>query len=504
MSDSIITPASGVNLFGYSFAESGVGELLRQTLTAVKEAGLPYSVMPYTRNLSRQKHPFDDFGQANPDYPINIVGVNADEFPNFARDVGQDFLNCRYTIGIWAWEIEEFPTSMAKSAELLDEIWAISCFTADAIRRRVNRPVYPYPLPIAVPNPTLQTRQDLGLPEGFMFLFCFDFDSVFARKNPIAVIDAFRLAFPSGEQPILCLKSINGERHPEKLDLLNEKAASDSRITHISRYWDNEKQRSLMASCDAYVSLHRAEGFGLTMAEAMAMGKPVIATAYSGNLDFMTERNSFLVPAERTRIPLDCDPYPAGAEWADPSLTAAAESMKQVYTGSEVVVSIARQGRTDIEQFHGSATRSKFIRDRIEQITRDRASLPKPSLLAPVRDQFLIQARLPTAGEPASEEAPVNPAEIALQQVLDRIQDGPDLLNPSRLGKIGLLLRRSLYRLLRNYDLHQRQIGQAIVLALREVQDQSTATERRLDDLEKTVADLHRASDLHHRDHTDA
>lgn len=499
------TPEIGVNLFGYSYAESGVGELTRQTLAAVREAGLSYSVVPYTRNLSRQQHPFDDFGQSSPDHAINIVGVNADEFPHFARDVGRDFLRPRHTIGIWAWEIEEFPPTMAQSSELLDEIWAISGFTAESIRRRVDRPVYPYPLPIATPEPTLRSRAELGLPEGFMFLFCFDFDSIFERKNPIALIDAFLDAFPEGQGPFMCLKSVNGSRHPEKLDRLEKRAAADSRITHVPDYWDNEKQRALMASCDAYVSLHRAEGFGLTMAEAMTLGKPVIATAYSGNLDFMTQRNSFLVPAGRTEIPTGCDPYPVGAIWADPDLTAAARSMHRVFEGSEEVEAIARQGRADIEQFHSSAARSRFIRDRVEEITRERADKPGPTTLPPIRKQFFVQAGLAEEEDDTqADDTAAKHAEIAMQQILDRIQEGPDLHNPTRLGKLGLLLRRGLFRVLRNYDLHQRQIGQATVLALRHLQEQALANQRRMDELEKTVADLQRDGDIDHPDQSDA
>ena len=127
-----------------------------------------------------------------------------------------------------------------------------------------------------------------------MFLFMFDYVSVFERKNPLAVMRA-STAFFAGEGPVLVIKSVNGDLKPLDRERVRLAAADRPDVVFIDDYVTNGERNALMASADAYVSLHRSEGFGLTMAEAMTVGKPVIATGYSGNLDFMTEENSFLV-----------------------------------------------------------------------------------------------------------------------------------------------------------------------------------------------------------------
>ena len=189
---------------------------------------------------------------------------------------------------MWAWELDDFPDWLAQSAALVDEIWSNSSFSGQSIAQKVGRPVQPFPLPIDAPQPPPRTRKDLGLPEGFLFMFCFDLDSIYARKNPLAVIEAFKLAFPQPGGPRLVVKSINGERHETFMNSIRAAADGHPDVTYVDGYLPAGDQKAFVAACDAYVSLHRAEGFGLTMAEAMALGKPVIATAYSGNLEFMT------------------------------------------------------------------------------------------------------------------------------------------------------------------------------------------------------------------------
>ncbi len=130
--------------------------------------------------------------------------MNADELPNFAKRVGGQFFRRHYTIGLWAWEIDKFPRTFDASFEYVDEIWSISQFARDAIATVTTKPVYVFPVPILEPrSETKRGRSDLGLPPGFVFLFCFDLLSIFERKNPLGLIDAFSKAFRNNEGPML-------------------------------------------------------------------------------------------------------------------------------------------------------------------------------------------------------------------------------------------------------------------------------------------------------------
>src|ERR1700742_1936331 len=190
------------------------------------------------------------------------------------------------------------------------------------------------------------------MPEGFTFLFVFDYRSVFRRKNPLGLVEAFCKAFEPGEGPSLVLKSVCSDEFPAERAQLAAAIADRPEIQLFEDTIPVEQKNAMIASCDAYVSLHRSEGLGLTMAEAMYFGKPVIATAYSGNLDFMTPENSFLVPAPATKIGPGAAPYDPNGWWADPDLDFAATVMRDVVRDPEIRDGRARRGATDIRLTH--------------------------------------------------------------------------------------------------------------------------------------------------------
>ena len=202
------------------------------------------------------------------------------------------------------------------------------------------------PLPVPIPRRSeTVTRGSLHLPDGFLFLFAFDFFSIFERKNPLGLIRAFTRAFRAGEGPTLVIKTINGDRKLHDLEKLRAATEGRQDIIVIDEDYSAEEKNSLLGLCDCYVSLHRSEGLGLTMAEAMGLGKPVIATGYSGNLDFMTAENSYLVDYTMGAVPAGSDPYPKVAPGLNQILTTRPSSCAASTTHRKTL--LARRHRRD-------------------------------------------------------------------------------------------------------------------------------------------------------------
>jgi glycosyltransferase involved in cell wall biosynthesis len=230
------------------------------------------------------------------------------------------------------------------------------------------------PVPVVSLAPPVQAPRELaapdrlGVPEGFLFLFVFDYLSTIQRKNPVGLIEAFRRAFEPGAGPQLLLKTINAPLRPLADEEVLWAAHGRPDIHVIDRSLDREQLGGLMAACDCYVSLHRAEGFGLTMAEAMAIGKPVIATGYSGNVDFMDGENSYLVDHTITRVGPECEIYPPEGEWAEPSVEHAAELMRRIYEDREQAARVGARAAQDIARGLSPQATGAAMRARLEKL----------------------------------------------------------------------------------------------------------------------------------------
>lgn len=461
----------GVNIYGYVFAESGMGEVTRLTVEAVRNLGMPYAVIPVTSTLSRQETSFGDFGSGEPEYDINIVGVNADSMSLFVQNFGFSALNRRYTVGIWAWELEAFPSWMARSADLVDEVWGISTFTADSVARIIPKPAIAIPLPIRCPDIPRICRADLGLPEAFLYLFCFDLDSIFERKNPLGLIEAFKRAFPEEGGARLVMKSINGDRHADGVSKIRAAIGKRRDIIFMDRYVSIEEQQAMIASCDVYISLHRAEGFGLTMAEAMAFAKPVIGTGYSGNMDFMNDQNSLLIPYRMVPVGEGSDPYPAEAQWADPDLDVAAEAIRRVFEDGNMRQKLGRRAKEDVETLHSPAVRARMIGERLKEI---REKLDAGSL---------------KLGESPSEAGGKAGVGLSAEKLLEKrianisglLHRGPEKMAPAIFPGLSSFLRKILYRMDRSYLRYQHEVAQALTMLLHDLHDCETTAIHNID-----------------------
>lgn len=360
------SPPAGVNLVGYfDVPTSGLSEVARLLAVSLEQAGVPTSRIRYVEEaLTRGENPLDGAKL----FDINLICLNPPEFRGFAHCAGPALFAGKYSVGFWWWELAQFPPQLQANLGLVEEVWAGSDFIRDSIARETTKPVLTVPLPVDVPEPPVRSRSDLGLPEGFLFLFVFDFFSVFERKNPVAVVEAFKRAFRQEEGPALVVKSVNGHRRPKQLEQLERAAAARSDIRIVDGYVDQPEKDAMIASCDCYVSLHRSEGFGLTMAEAMAFAKPTIATRYSGNLTFMDDGNSYLVSYTPSAVPPGCDPYPIGAEWADPDIDEAATLMRRVFEQRSEAEAVGLQAQDDIARRHGVSQTASWLATRLDAI----------------------------------------------------------------------------------------------------------------------------------------
>jgi glycosyltransferase involved in cell wall biosynthesis len=359
----------GYLVTGYLRAELGIGEAARRALDVMASAGIPHGSRSFDLTRSRKDHPDDVRAACRCDLNTNVLWINPDQLAFFIRSVGRAFFEGRYTVGAWAWETESLPMSAAQMSDVVDEIWAPSMFSRHAIEASVDKPVHVFAHPIVVPEvDPAATRGSLGMPDGFVFLFVFDFFSTIARKNPIGLIEAFSRAFAPDEGPTLVLKSINGGHAPRQLEEVRLAMADRADIVHVEDYISPQRCATMILKADCYVSLHRSEGFGLTMADAMALGTPVIATGYSGNLEFMDERTAYLVPFEPTTIGADGELYPEEGVWAEPELDVAAELMRRVYERPGEARRVAGEARRTVLTEHGHARAVRFLTERFAEI----------------------------------------------------------------------------------------------------------------------------------------
>jgi glycosyltransferase involved in cell wall biosynthesis len=466
--------ARGVNVLGYLTAELGVGEAARQLVGSLSASQCPHATIVLDRTSSRLGHPFEDHGLEAARYDVNLICMNPDALPELARDLGPTLFADRTNIGLWWWEVTELPAACQRAFSLVDEVWVGSAFVQRALHDASSTPVWAFPMPVEFRESPRRPRCDLGLPEGFLFLFSFDYFSTAARKNPLGVVDAFCRAFADGEGPQLVVKSINGDHHRVELEELRARARERSDVTIIDGYLKPEDKDALMASCDAYVSLHRSEGFGLTLAQAMWAGKPTVATAYGGNTEFMTEENAYLVPYALAPVGPDASPYPANGTWAEPIVGKAAQLLRRIVDRPDEAAERARRGQRELRARHAPARVGRIIAERLDLLRAARAVAGSPG--SP-REASVLRGTL---------EGPELPIDLAPLTPWD---------SPSRFGVVGRSGRRLLHRVLRPYEHRQRELDEALIVALRDVSRRTDEIELALRSYETTPGVGARATD---------
>ena len=354
----------GMNVVGYLSEPTGIGAAAHLTLEACAEAGVATNPVD-----ARSRRP-----QPGP-HPINLFHVNADQMPLVAEQLGEEFFRDRHTVGVWAWELPEFPDAYLGAFDCVDEVWAGSRFIQAAIAERSPVPVLHVPYVVGVSPRPRAHRSEWGLPDDrFLFLMMYDALSVQERKNPIGALTAYRRAFPEARDVGLVIKVSHAAACPADVEEVRQLVGETEGAFLIEAPMPRPDAQALQAACDAFLSLHRSEGFGLNIAESMLLGKPVVVTGWSGNMDFTTDRNACLVDYQLVTLERDHGPYRAGNQWAQPDIEHAASLMTRLVEDVQYRESIAARGQSTVAtEFSPKAIGTRYRR-RLTHLLRHRSS----------------------------------------------------------------------------------------------------------------------------------
>lgn len=362
----------GVNFIGYAQGELGLGQAMRSMVFATLIASIPLLVRKFKVNIqSKQSNAeLSQYFSGRCQHPINIICVNPDAIYLLPSWLNYPEWANTYNIGYWFWELDNFPKKWQYATNIVDEIWVATEYMANAMRKSGKKVVkIPYPLEFDMPIASIN-KDYFGIDcNKFTFLFSFDFLSSIDRKNPQGVIRAFINAFPSGNDSVrLIIKTMNAGTHSTELKKLLILINSDPRIEVRDSCLSQAEMRGLIRSSDCYISLHRAEGFGLGLAEAMYMGRPTIATAYSGNLEFMNNSNSLLVPYRLVPIAQGKYPNGDGELWAEPNIDEAASAMRKIVEDLDFRQNLGIKASTHMKLHHSYARVASVIKTELGRV----------------------------------------------------------------------------------------------------------------------------------------
>jgi glycosyltransferase involved in cell wall biosynthesis len=382
----------GVELAGYLRSAVGVGEAARRYVMALRGVGVPVverDVPLPGRDPVPESPPSTGRGPVSAGVSVspsnqpadavtfNLLCLNPEQMVPYLAGPDAPSRDNRLTIGVWTWEVDVLPPGWREACEGLTEVWTNSRFAAELIGPQLPVPVLSFPPPLA-----LQTRADFvsghasaasapELPAGFRVLVMFDYLSTLERKNPIGAIEAYRRAFAPTDGAVLVLKSVNGQHRPGRRAETIAATRGRSDVVLIERTFSSAERDALMATCDCYLSLHRSEGHGMVLAEAMAIGKPVVATSYGGNVEFMNSANSYLVGWTPAHVGGKVEHYPANANWAEPDVDEAAQALLAIRADLPAAREKAARGKVEVWGMLGPAVLGTSMRSRLEALHRE-------------------------------------------------------------------------------------------------------------------------------------
>lgn len=353
----------GVNLVGHAFETFGIGEDIRMAAQSLRAAGVPYCVINHPANngskcTDRSLDSLLCSDPKNAPYAFNLICMTAPIQGRWLLENGLYSLCGRYTIGAWPWETSEFPKSWLPLLNVVDELWPSSSFTAASFQepakeKKITIKTMPMSAQIVDPENYCGSeqrtinRERFKLPQKkILFCYSFDFNSTAIRKNPMGALNAFQTAFPLPSLPAcydnkdnthefsnqvgLVIKTFKPNPNNPDWHWLKCRVQEDPRIVLIADTFDREQLLALFGCCDVFLSLHRSEGFGRGMAEALQLGLDIIASNYGGNTDFCKGPLAHLVPCNEVPIPKGSYPYADGHSWGEPDIDYASQLMRNI------------------------------------------------------------------------------------------------------------------------------------------------------------------------------
>jgi glycosyltransferase involved in cell wall biosynthesis len=337
----------GIVVAGELSRFSGLGEGARLMRSGLDALGVPNWAVDVSDHLpaGASGAPVDASVSPPAGMPL-VIHVNAPLLPVVLLRLRRDFCRGRRVIGFWNWELPDLPSDWRAGARFVHEVWVPSAFTAKAVEKLLPGKVrvVPFPLAVAPRLPLTRDRAAFGLPEtAIVVLVSMNLASSLERKNPMAAIAAFRAAFGDRMDRVLLLKIGNPDHSPEDFARIVAAVGDASNICIDTRSYPAADVHSLTASADIILSLHRAEGFGLVLAEAMLLGKPVIATGWSGNMEFMDEKSAALVGYRMVPV---SDPRQVyhDSVWAEPDQAEAASHLRRLADDAEARAALGARG----------------------------------------------------------------------------------------------------------------------------------------------------------------
>ncbi|RQU85184.1 glycosyltransferase [Burkholderia cenocepacia] len=369
----------GVLFIGYAEGALGLGQAFRANLTAAEAVDLPFAVYPFRVGIESRligEYMPDRYDKKHP-YDVNVIEVACDQVPAVFRELDPRLLAQSYNILCPYWELARAPEAWRGNLAHIHEIWAPNTFIADAFAHIFDGPITVMPPAMDDTDGDHPGRAHFGMDEErFYFMFSFDYYSSPFRKNPLGVLRAFQEAFPLGDENVgLVIKSTGAPDHfPDIKSIMSDAMRQDPRILMFDSNMARDEMLGLIRSSDAYVSLHRAEGFGLGMAEAMTFERIVIGTDYSGCTDFLTAETGYPIPYQLRPVASNEYPWSEGQSWAEPDQAAAVEVMRHVAADPSEGRRRGKVARERIWRSYGSVPVGEAMRDRLEVIWAKRRS----------------------------------------------------------------------------------------------------------------------------------
>lgn len=361
---------AGINLIGDIRIEIGLGQSMRLIANALALSKYDFCIvdLPLNVDVRRNDHNWDHKITQNPVHSINLLHINPQELGLSYLTLGKEVFRNRYNIGFWLWELEDIPEESRQALKFVDEIWTPSEFTSSSFRKITDKPVCTIPYYVTAEADPRYDRSYFGFPEEkFLYLIVFDFNSTMLRKNPAGAVAAFKKAFGPDNTDVGLVIKVNNPTE-ECLNSLHMLLEGYENIYYITKTLDKAEVNSLIGCVDVFVSLHRAEGFGLVMAEAMMLKTACIATDWSSNTEFMNPDTACMVSCTMKQIAEGEGNYPPGAIWADPDIDEAAMYMRKLKESPAFYQGLVERAYSYTSDVLGKEKVVNLIQQRIDQI----------------------------------------------------------------------------------------------------------------------------------------